>query len=103
MYGRAKSQMSLYKLTMMGRRTDKQTDRQKKRLIGAQAFALPKNQTHSPEDDHENSLCTFTVFLAKAEGVAVGRCLDGRLKTKLVATIYVIFSPFPPLFTFLTE
>ena len=32
--------MSLYKLTL----TKEQTDRQKKQLIGAQAFALPKNK-----------------------------------------------------------
>ena len=34
MYGRAKSRMSLYKLTMTGGQ---------KRLIGSRAFALPKN------------------------------------------------------------
>ena len=38
-HGRAKYPTSLYKLTMTGR----QTDGQKKRFIGAQAFALPKN------------------------------------------------------------
>ena len=40
MYGRAKSQTPLYKLTM----TDRVTDGQKKRLIGVRAFALPKNE-----------------------------------------------------------
>ena len=44
MYGRAKSRTYLYKLTMTGGRTDGQTEVQKKRLIGAQAFALPKIQ-----------------------------------------------------------
>ena len=39
MYGGAKSQMSLYKLTFM----DRQTDRNKKQLLGARDFALPKN------------------------------------------------------------
>ena len=44
MYGKVKSRMSLYKLTM----TDGQrTDRQKKRLIGAQATALPTKGVQS--------------------------------------------------------
>ena len=42
-------------------------------------------------------------ILTRAVGVSIGRPSGGRLATTLVATINIVFSPFPPSSTFLIE